>query len=98
MAVVFYGILGSLWMGTWGWALVKVAKMPGDAKFRSGTRRTWIALIGLTGCVGAIIYVAAGRPRFHRAWDRSHPPDHIGHDLSVAVMQSFPRSGTLDPP
>jgi uncharacterized membrane protein len=46
----------------WIWALVDVVKVPDDSKFRAGSKLIWVLVIVFTGVVGAIIYLAVGRP------------------------------------
>jgi hypothetical protein len=44
------------------WALVDVVRTPGDASFKSGTQLVWVLVILLAQIVGAIVYLAVGRP------------------------------------
>ena len=44
------------------WTLVDVVRMPGDASFKAGTQLVWVIVILLAVLVGAIIYLAVGRP------------------------------------
>jgi hypothetical protein len=44
------------------WTLVDVVRMPGDASFKAGTQLVWVLVILLSGLIGAIIYLAVGRP------------------------------------
>ena len=44
------------------WTLVDVVRMPGDAGFKAGTQLVWVIVILLAGLIGAIIYLAVGRP------------------------------------
>jgi Phospholipase_D-nuclease N-terminal len=44
------------------WTLVDVVRMPGDPSFKAGTQLVWVIVILLGGLIGAIIYLAVGRP------------------------------------
>ena len=44
------------------WALVDVARMPNDASFKTGTQLVWVLVILLAQVIGAIVYLAVGRP------------------------------------
>ncbi len=49
----------------WIWTIVDVVKVPSDDRFRAGNQLVWILVIVLTGILGSIIYLAAGRPPAH---------------------------------
>jgi phospholipase D-like protein len=53
--------------------LVDVVRMPNDASFKSGTQIVWVIVILLAGLIGAIIYLAVGRPRGGSTAARQHP-------------------------
>jgi hypothetical protein len=46
----------------WIWALVDAIRVPEDGLYQSGTKLVWVLVIVLTGWIGAIIYLAVGRP------------------------------------
>jgi hypothetical protein len=46
----------------WIWALVDAIRVPDDSMYRSGTKLVWVLVIALLGFIGAIVYLAAGRP------------------------------------
>ena len=46
----------------WIWALVDCLSVPDDSLYQSGTKLVWVLVIVLAGWIGAIIYLAAGRP------------------------------------
>jgi hypothetical protein len=50
----------------WIWALVDAVRMP-EEQFRNGNRLIWVLVIALTHFVGAVIYLALGRPRRRQA-------------------------------
>ncbi len=63
------------------WALVDVVRMPSDASFKAGTQLVWVLVILLAQIVGAIVYLAVGRPpggataaREHAALSPPTPP------------------------
>lgn len=46
----------------WIWALVDVIRIP-DTEYRAGSQLAWILVVVFTGSIGAIIYLAIGRPQ-----------------------------------
>ena len=65
MEWLFVGAFGLLWIGgiaLWIFALVDCIRVPDDSMYRSGTKLIWIIVIALTQVIGAIIYLAIGRP------------------------------------
>lgn len=44
------------------WALIDAIKVPDDSMFKAGNKLIWVLVILLGGFVGAIVYLAAGRP------------------------------------
>lgn len=44
------------------WALIDAIKVPDDSMFAAGNKLIWVLVILLGGFVGAIVYLAAGRP------------------------------------
>jgi len=88
------GAFGVLFMGLFVatialviWTLVDVARMPGDASFKSGTQIVWVLVILLGGLIGAIVYLAVGRPPGGATAARQHPP--------VAAPPPPPPGGTV---
>lgn len=55
------------------YALVDAIRMPSDADFRSGTQLIWILVILLAQAIGAIIYLAVGRPPGGATAARANP-------------------------
>jgi uncharacterized membrane protein len=49
-------------MVVWIWALVDCIQVPDDSMYRSGTKLTWVLVIVLATFIGAIVYLAVGRP------------------------------------
>jgi Phospholipase_D-nuclease N-terminal len=60
--VVTMLVLALCW-GLWLFALLDAIKVRDDSLYRNGTKLMWVALLLLTGSLGAVIYFAAGRPR-----------------------------------
>lgn len=58
--VVLLALLGAFVF--WVWALVDALRVPDEHLYRTGTKVVWVLVIGLTQFVGAVIYVAVGRP------------------------------------
>jgi len=47
----------------WVWSLVDAIRVPDDSAFRAGTKTIWVVVIAVTGLIGSVVYLAAGRPR-----------------------------------
>lgn len=63
----------------WIYALVDAIKVPDDSMYQSGNKLIWVIVILLAQIVGALIYLAAGKPI--RAGTRRRPPQTPGDDL-----------------
>ncbi|MEX1263260.1 MAG: PLD nuclease N-terminal domain-containing protein [Actinomycetota bacterium] len=46
----------------WVWALVDAIGVSDDSLYRTGSKLLWVLVIVFTGAIGAIIYLAIGRP------------------------------------
>jgi hypothetical protein len=57
-----FGLLAIAGLAFWIWALVDSIRVPDDSLYRSGTKLVWVLVIVLAGWIGAIIYLAVGRP------------------------------------
>jgi DMSO reductase anchor subunit len=60
--LLFFVLWGAS-IGVWIWMLVDAIRVPDESIYRSGNKLTWVLVIVLAGIIGAIIYLAAGRPR-----------------------------------
>jgi hypothetical protein len=58
----FFMILGIAAVGVWIWALVDAIQVPDDSMYRSGTKVVWVLVIVFLQVIGAVIYLAIGRP------------------------------------
>ena len=76
-AVAGFGVVMMLFMlvmvglmiagfGLWIWAFVDVVKKP-EWTFASNNKTLWAIVVGLGGPIGAVVYMAVGRPRVGRA-------------------------------
>ena len=76
--VFFVGIMvvGVGGLILWIWALVDCIRVPDDSYYRSGTKLVWVLVIALLQVIGAVVYLAAGRPdKAARAgWTGGDPP------------------------
>lgn len=62
MAITMVAVMvGSLVL--WVWAVIDVVRVKHDFLFRAGDRTVWVLIVLLGGPLGAVIYVAVGRPR-----------------------------------
>jgi len=69
------------------WSLVDVVRMPDDASFKTGTQIVWVIVILLGGLIGAIVYLAVGRPPGGASAARQRP--------AIASPPPPPPSGTV---
>jgi hypothetical protein len=53
-------VVGSLVV--WIWALVDCIRVPDDRYYRAGTKLVWVLVIIFLQLIGAIVYLAVGRP------------------------------------
>jgi hypothetical protein len=77
--LLVFGLLAIAGFAFWIWALVDCIRVPDDSMYQSGTKLVWVLVIVLLQVVGAIIYLAVGRPR-NPAGSQPHrsvtaPPD-----------------------
>ncbi len=47
----------------WIWALVDAIRVPDDSMYQAGNKLIWVLVIALAQFIGAVIYVAIGRPK-----------------------------------
>lgn len=62
IAVLLFVVVMVAGLAFWIWALVDAIRVPDDSLYKSGTKLVWVLVIVLVGFIGAIIYVAVGRP------------------------------------
>jgi hypothetical protein len=62
LIVVAVWVLGLVF---WVWALVDAIKVPHDSHYRAGNKLVWVLVIIFTTVIGALIYLAIGRPPAH---------------------------------
>jgi hypothetical protein len=62
LVFAFFVILGFAALGVWVWALVDAIKVADDSMYRSGTKLVWVLVIVFLQVIGAMIYLAIGRP------------------------------------
>jgi hypothetical protein len=63
-ALVLLFFLGIALVGTvvWIWALVDAIRVPEDRMYRAGNKLVWVLVIVFGHLLGAIAYLAIGRP------------------------------------
>lgn len=62
---LLFGVVGILTVAAfvlWIWALVDCLNVQDDSLYQSGTKLIWVLIIVLLHWVGALIYLAIGRP------------------------------------
>jgi hypothetical protein len=61
-------------LALWVWALVDAIQVRDDAMYRNGNKLIWVLVIVLAGVIGAIVYLAVGRPTPGSAPPQLGPP------------------------
>ena len=56
------GIIGLISLAIWIYALVDAVSVPDNSMYRTGDKLIWVLVILLAYVIGAIIYLAVGRP------------------------------------
>lgn len=76
-------LLGIASFALWIWALVDAVRVPDDRFYRAGTKLVWVLVIVLLQLIGAVVYLAVGRPErsVRAAWsgDTAPPAPPVGH-------------------
>lgn len=62
LGLLVFLIVSLAGVALWVWALIDAIQVP-DGMYRSGDRLVWVLVIVLLNVLGAIIYLAVGRPR-----------------------------------
>jgi hypothetical protein len=65
LVLAFYGVLALTALASivfWFWALVSCLRVPAGATFKSGNKLLWTLIILAGQILGALLYVALGRP------------------------------------
>lgn len=60
--LIVIGLVGIACLALWIWALIDVIRMGDDIAYRAGNQLLWILVVALTQVIGALIYLAVGRP------------------------------------
>ncbi len=55
-------IFGLAALAVWIYALVDAIQVPDDSMYRAGNKLLWVLVIVFAQLIGAIIYLAVGRP------------------------------------
>ena len=69
-------VVGIVGLVLWIWALVDCLQVPDDSLYRTGNKLIWVLVIVFAQFIGAIIYLAIGRPEkvARRAPSSNLPP------------------------
>jgi uncharacterized membrane protein len=62
LVFVIVAVLAIASVAVWVWALVDAIRVPDDRLYREGSKLLWVLVIVLLGVIGAIVYLAVGRP------------------------------------
>ena len=65
---LFFTIFAIAALGVWIWALVDAISVPNDSDYKTGNKLIWVVVIVFAQFIGAIVYLAVGRP------DKLRPP------------------------
>ncbi|HEX2425122.1 MAG TPA: PLDc N-terminal domain-containing protein [Actinomycetota bacterium] len=60
--LLFFLVVAVLGTVAWIWALVDAIRVPEESMFRAGNRLIWVLVIVFGHLLGAIAYLAIGRP------------------------------------
>jgi hypothetical protein len=74
LLVLFFVLIALAGTILWIWALVDAVRVPDDSMFRTGIRLIWVLVIVFGHLIGAILYLAMGRPAAGRAGSSAVPP------------------------
>jgi Phospholipase_D-nuclease N-terminal len=61
----FFAFFVVFWVAStafWIWTFVDAIRVPEDRFYRDGSKLIWGLVVGLGGFIGAIVYLAIGRP------------------------------------
>ena len=59
---LLFFILAVAGLVLWIWALVDCVQVPDDSMYQSGTKLVWVLIIVFLSWIGALLYLAIGRP------------------------------------
>jgi hypothetical protein len=60
---LMFFLLSLAGVAVWIWALIDCIQVPDDALYESGNKLVWVLVIVFLNVIGAILYLAIGRPR-----------------------------------
>jgi hypothetical protein len=67
LMLLVFGLFGIAAFVVWIWALVDAISVPDDSHYRAGNKLIWVLVIVLAQVIGALVYLAVGRPVRHTA-------------------------------
>ena len=62
LILIPFGLLALGLFVLWIWALLDAIQVPDDSMYRSGNKLVWVLVIVFLQAIGAILYLAIGRP------------------------------------
>jgi uncharacterized membrane protein len=62
LLLLVFSVFGIVAFVVWIWALIDAISVPDDSHYRAGNKLIWVLVIVLTQVIGALIYLAVGRP------------------------------------
>ena len=62
LILIPFGLLAVALFVLWIWALVDAIQVRHDSMYRSGNKLVWVLVIVFLQAIGAILYLAIGRP------------------------------------
>jgi hypothetical protein len=99
---LLFFILAVAGLVLWIWALVDCVQVPDDSMYQSGTKLVWVLIIVFLSWIGALLYLAIGRPtaatRAAPASGRTPPPSVGGPSADRSHVGGTRETPPMPPP
>src|SRR5204862_1385389 len=74
---LLFFLLSLAGVAVWIWALIDCIQVPDDGLYESGNKLVWVLIIVFLNVIGAILYLAIGRPRGVSGIQRASGDGHL---------------------